>query len=40
METPVLYPTKDRPFYSLIYATRSNKGIEVFRECQHDALKA
>ncbi|KQX20697.1 MULTISPECIES: three-Cys-motif partner protein TcmP [unclassified Sphingomonas] len=40
METPVLYPTKDRTFYSLIYATRSNVGIEVFRECQHDALKA
>jgi len=40
LETPVLYPTKDRTFYSLIYATRSAKGIEVFRECQHDALKA
>lgn len=40
METPVLYPTKDRTFYSLIYATRSKIGIEVFRECQHDALKA
>jgi len=40
LETPVLYPTKDRTFYSLIYATRSNKGIEVFRECQHDALRA
>jgi three-Cys-motif partner protein len=40
METPVLYPTRDRTFYSLIYATRSNVGIEVFRECQHDALKA
>lgn len=40
LETPVLYPTKDRTFYSLIYATRSDKGIEVFRECQHDALKA
>lgn len=40
METPVLYPTKDRTFYSLIYATRKDIGIEVFRECQHDALKA
>lgn len=40
METPVLYPTKDRTFYSLIYATRSKVGVEVFRECQHDALKA
>lgn len=40
METPVLYPTIDRTFYSLIYATRSKVGIEVFRECQYDALKA
>lgn len=40
METPVLFPTKDRTFYSLIYATRSPKGVEVFRDCQHAALKA
>lgn len=40
METPVLFPTKDRTFYSLVYATRSTKGIEVFRDCQHFALKA
>lgn len=40
METPVLFPTKDRTFYSLIYATRSTKGVEVFRDCQHAALKA
>lgn len=40
METPVLFPTKNRTFYSLIYATRSPKGIEVFRDCQHAALKA
>lgn len=40
METPVLFPTKDRTFYSLIYATRSTTGIEVFRDCQHSALKA
>ncbi|HEY6815047.1 MAG TPA: three-Cys-motif partner protein TcmP [Croceibacterium sp.] len=40
METPVLFPTKDRTFFSLIYATRSTKGIEVFRDCQHSALKA
>jgi three-Cys-motif partner protein len=33
METPVLFPTKDRTFYSLIYATRSSKGVEVFRDC-------
>lgn len=40
METPVLFPMKDRTFYSLIYATRSDKGIEVFRDCQHAALLA
>jgi hypothetical protein len=39
METLVLFPLKDRTYYSLIYATRSTKGIEVFRDCQHDALK-
>lgn len=39
METPVLFPTKDRTYYSLIYATRSTKGIEVFRDCQHTTLK-
>ena len=40
METPVLFPTKDRTFYSLIYATRSSKGVEVYRDCQHATLKA
>lgn len=40
METPVLFPTKNRTFYSLIYATRSTKGVEVFRDCQHAALRA
>lgn len=40
METPVLFPMKDRTFYSLIYATRSTKGVEVFRDCQHAALLA
>lgn len=40
METPVLFPMKDRTFYSLIYATRSAKGVEVFRDCQHAALLA
>lgn len=39
METPVLFPLKDRTFYSLIYATRSTKGIEVFRDCQHVSLR-
>lgn len=40
METPVLFPARDRTFYSLIYGTRSAKGVEVFRECQHKALVA
>lgn len=39
METPVLFPDKDRTYYSLIYATRSGKGVEVFRDCQAAALK-
>lgn len=40
METPVLFPMKNRTFYSLIYASRSTKGVEVFRDCQHAALLA
>lgn len=40
METPVLFPTKNRTFYSLIYATRSPRGVEVFRDCQLSTLKA
>lgn len=38
METPVLYPTRDRTFYSLIYATRSKIGVEVFRDAQNATL--
>ncbi|MET4666293.1 three-Cys-motif partner protein TcmP [Sphingomonas sp. PvP056] len=40
METPVLFPLKNRTYYSLIYATRSTKGVEVFRDCQNSSLKA
>jgi three-Cys-motif partner protein len=39
VETTVLRPLKDRPLYSLFYATRHQKGIEVFRDCQIAALK-
>ena len=39
-ETTVLRSTKDRPLYCLFYATRHEKGIEVFRDCQIEALKA
>lgn len=39
METPVLFPLKNRTYYSLIYATRSTKGVEVFRDCQHSTMK-
>jgi len=28
------FPLADRTFYSLIYATRSAIGLEVFRDCQ------
>jgi three-Cys-motif partner protein len=38
-DTAVLRPTKDRPLYSLLYCTRSKKGIEVFRDCQIAALE-
>jgi three-Cys-motif partner protein len=38
-ETTVLRPIKDRPLYCLFYATRHDKGIEVFRDCQMEALK-
>lgn len=34
LETPVYFPLADRTFYSLIYATRSAIGLEVFRDCQ------
>lgn len=40
METPVLYPLRDRTFYSLVYATRSPVGVEVFRDCQAKTLGA
>jgi len=38
-ETEILRPTKDRPLYSLFYATRHDTGIEVFRDCQVRALE-
>jgi three-Cys-motif partner protein len=38
-ETSVLRPVKDRPLYYLFYATRHEKGIEVFRDSQIEALK-
>jgi three-Cys-motif partner protein len=38
-ETTVLRPVRDRPLYCLFYATRHQKGIEVFRDCQAEALK-
>ena len=38
-ETTVLRPRKDRPLYCLCYATRHQRGIEVFRDCQIKALQ-
>jgi three-Cys-motif partner protein len=38
-ETTVLRPVSDRPLYSLCYATRHPKGIEVFRDSQIKALR-
>jgi three-Cys-motif partner protein len=37
-ETTILRPLSDRPLYCLCYATRSEHGIEVFRDCQIKAL--
>jgi hypothetical protein len=39
-ETTVLRPLRDRPLYCLFYATRHEKGIAVFRDCQVAALNA
>jgi three-Cys-motif partner protein len=33
-ETPVFRPERDRPLYSLFYATRHDTGLDVFRSCQ------
>jgi three-Cys-motif partner protein len=38
-ETTILRPVKDRPLYCLFYATRHKTGIEVFRDCQVQALE-
>jgi hypothetical protein len=37
-ETTVLRPVRDRPLYCLCYASRRERGIEVFRDCQVKAL--
>jgi three-Cys-motif partner protein len=37
-ETTVLRPLRDRPLYCLCYATRHERGIEMFRDCQVKAL--
>jgi three-Cys-motif partner protein len=39
-ETTILRPLSDRPLYCLCYATRHEKGIAVFRDCQIAALHA
>ena len=38
-ETTVLRPLSNRALYCLCYATRHPKGIEVFRDCQIQALQ-
>ena len=38
-DTTIFRPMKDQPLYSLIYATRKPKGIEVFRNCQIKTLR-
>jgi hypothetical protein len=39
-ELTVLRPLTDRPLYCLVYASRHEAGISVFRDCQMAALKA
>jgi three-Cys-motif partner protein len=39
-EVTVLRPLRDRALYCLIHATRNEKGIEVFRECQVAVMNA
>ncbi|MEK7992285.1 MAG: three-Cys-motif partner protein TcmP [Planctomycetota bacterium] len=38
-ETEVLRPLRDRTLYYLMYATRHPIGVEVFRDCQVEALR-
>jgi three-Cys-motif partner protein len=35
----VLYPEVDRSYFHLIYATRSRRGVEVFKEVERDAIE-
>ncbi|MDP2329514.1 MAG: three-Cys-motif partner protein TcmP [Reyranella sp.] len=39
-ETPIYRPLRDRTLYSLMFATRHEKGVEVFRDSQVKALRA
>ena len=39
-ETPVFRPERDRPLYSLFYATRHDTGLEIFRDCQVKTIAA
>ncbi|HUL89096.1 MAG TPA: three-Cys-motif partner protein TcmP [Pseudolabrys sp.] len=39
-DTPVLRPLRDRTLYCLFYATRHERGIAAFRDCQGTALAA
>jgi three-Cys-motif partner protein len=38
LETTILRPLRDRPLYCLIYATRHERGIAAFRDCQIMAM--
>jgi three-Cys-motif partner protein len=39
-EVTVLRPLRERPLYCLVHATRSERGIEVFRDCQVSVMNA
>ena len=38
-DVDIQYPGRERTFYFLVYGTRSPAGIEVFRDCQIQALE-
>src|SRR5262245_64036600 len=35
----VLYPEVDRSYFHLIYATRSRRGVQVFKEVERNAVE-
>ena len=38
-ELTILRPVRERPLYCLVYGSKHERGIEVFRDCQMNAMK-